>query len=561
MVEIRFVKEQDLQNDMMHVFSWRDKAHRDEYFDNKAGTVRYAKIQATPNLNAINIEMDFDRASDFDYLYFEDDNERRYYYFIQNKLFKTQKVTTLILELDYWTTYQFDIDLNKAFVERCHQDRWKNIDTSSVQKYIPNKFVDLEGINPGEYKLSNITDVCDLSDTVIYTSSVPLGVIGSNNTQAGTETSDMWTDGRVSSKGFRFIKGWEAYAPRAYKDSGGYYTIGYGVTKHGNPTYYAEHIKKAPCSEAYCAQESYDIIRKQYGLKIVEAVKALGCTNQHQFDALCSLAYNCGPGVVTGSNSLTNAIKKNPLAEVSIRSVWEKFYITSGGVTLTGLKNRRKQECDLFFGKKVEMRPIGIANTAGKITGTVTENNGNGWLPGDLVNENTNTNTTPSGPQQQAPVITVNQYKYFDNYFGKNWLCPVRNAKVTSLYGNRKHPVTGVYRMHYGIDFGATHGTDTVASKDGTVHRVGWENPNDHSQGYGLRVIIKHNISGSDYYSYYPHLSKTSVKVGDKVKQGQKVGEIGSTGSSTGSHCHWEIRNGANGRTNPAPTLKVGDKV
>jgi GH24 family phage-related lysozyme (muramidase) len=107
----------------------------------------------------------------------------------------------------------------------------------------------------------------------------------------------------------------------------------------------------------------------------------MGCTKQYQLDALTSLAYNCGKGVVTGTNSLMNAISDNPLDEDTIRPIWENFYITSGGQQLQGLIARRIEECNMFFNKTFEVRAIPIIGQSGNITGTVTDNEGNGWLP------------------------------------------------------------------------------------------------------------------------------------------------------------------------------------
>lgn len=107
----------------------------------------------------------------------------------------------------------------------------------------------------------------------------------------------------------------------------------------------------------------------------------LGITKQCQFDALVSLAYNCGTGVILNNNSLTRAIKANPNDESSIRAIWEKFYTSSNGVTLNGLIARRKQECNMYFGKSYEVRKIALINSNGGISGNVLENGGNGWLP------------------------------------------------------------------------------------------------------------------------------------------------------------------------------------
>ena len=191
----------------------------------------------------------------------------------------------------------------------------------------------------------------------------------------------LWEDGKLSSQGFRFIKGMEGFAPKKYQDPSGYWTIAYGVTLHGEASIYNKLVSESPLSEERGARVSYDLKNKNYGMKIVNKVKGLGCTKQYQFDALCSLAYNCGNGVVTGSNKLMSAIAQNPTNESKIRPIWESFYVTSKGTKLPGLVARRKEECNMFFNKKFQVRSICKINSSGKISGTVTENNGNGWLP------------------------------------------------------------------------------------------------------------------------------------------------------------------------------------
>jgi murein DD-endopeptidase MepM/ murein hydrolase activator NlpD len=88
--------------------------------------------------------------------------------------------------------------------------------------------------------------------------------------------------------------------------------------------------------------------------------------------------------------------------------------------------------------------------------------------------------------------------------------------------------------MHWGIDFTAPRGTAVQATGDGVVKRV-----EKRRTGYGYNVIIDH---GYGYESLYAHFSKITVKEGEKVKRGQKIGEVGSTGTSTAPHCHYEIK-------------------
>ncbi len=112
------------------------------------------------------------------------------------------------------------------------------------------------------------------------------------------------------------------------------------------------------------------------------------------------------------------------------------------------------------------------------------------------------------------------------------------NLRHLSGYGWRIHPIHKVKKLHKGIDFTAPRGTPIQASGDGKVIKV-----KNLRRGYGKHVIIDH---GYGYESLYAHMSKIFVKVGDRVKRGQKIGEVGSSGTSTAPHLHYEIH--LNGR-------------
>ncbi len=119
---------------------------------------------------------------------------------------------------------------------------------------------------------------------------------------------------------------------------------------------------------------------------------------------------------------------------------------------------------------------------------------------------------------------------------------PVPSCRiVTSEFGMRTHPIYGELRMHYGIDIGASYGSNVVASDGGTVVT------SKYSSSYGNYIVISH---GNGYTTLYAHLSSRSVAAGDNVTQGQVIGKIGSTGASTGPHLHYEVSvNGS--RVNP----------
>ena len=125
---------------------------------------------------------------------------------------------------------------------------------------------------------------------------------------------------------------------------------------------------------------------------------------------------------------------------------------------------------------------------------------------------------------------------------------PINGARLSSPFGMRKHPIDGFNKMHKGTDFAAPMGTPIMASGDGIIKKAGW------CGGGGNCVVIKHN---STYQTVYAHMSKFAVgiKSGVRVKQGQTIGYVGSTGKSTGPHLHYEVI--VNGKKINSQTLKL----
>jgi murein DD-endopeptidase MepM/ murein hydrolase activator NlpD len=109
---------------------------------------------------------------------------------------------------------------------------------------------------------------------------------------------------------------------------------------------------------------------------------------------------------------------------------------------------------------------------------------------------------------------------------------PVDGARMSSGFGMRRHPVLGFSRMHKGVDFSAGSGTPILAAGGGTVSFAGWHG------GHGQYVMIRHN---KDLATAYAHMSRINVRPGQKVRQGQTIGAVGSTGLSTGPHLHYEV--------------------
>ncbi len=112
-----------------------------------------------------------------------------------------------------------------------------------------------------------------------------------------------------------------------------------------------------------------------------------------------------------------------------------------------------------------------------------------------------------------------------------------RNYTITSSFGYRSDPTTGEYKLHAGVDFAAAYGTPIQACDNGTVIYAQFGSAP--YGGYGNLVIVRHSPA---LISMYAHCSTIRVKVGQTVKKGQVVADVGSTGDSTGNHCHFEIR-------------------
>jgi len=135
------------------------------------------------------------------------------------------------------------------------------------------------------------------------------------------------------------------------------------------------------------------------------------------------------------------------------------------------------------------------------------------------------------GQQLFIPGARINEYDY-KKAMGTLFIYPV-GGRLTSSFGYRNDPFTGVRRMHYGIDLAGRVGMDIIAPMDGTVVVVGTQ-----ANGYGKYVVIKHRYG---FQTLYGHLSAISVRRNQYIYQGQKIGELGNSGRSTGPHLHFSL--------------------
>lgn len=136
-----------------------------------------------------------------------------------------------------------------------------------------------------------------------------------------------------------------------------------------------------------------------------------------------------------------------------------------------------------------------------------------------------------------VPGRTTGEYYSFDGerLVAQPFAMPVNYARISSPFGYRIHPVTGLRLLHTGVDLTAAVGTPVVAAAAGVVQFVGFDS------GYGNHVVLRH---AQGYTSYYAHLSSfaNGLQVGAHVSQGQRLGAVGQTGVATGPHLHFEVR-------------------
>lgn len=284
---------------------------------------------------------------------------------------------------------------------------------------------------------------------------------------------------------------------KVYQNPGDRVTVGHGIT-----TDYIKDMKVGDCIPVSEVKpfEIKAVDTKRAGVK--RFFSGINLTN-YQEDALTSMLYNGCAGMFS---EMATAYKED-----SYEGLWGVMKrCTNKG--MLGLERRRKAEFTLF------------------VTGDYT-----------------------IAPEYKAKVFTTAEYDDY-NYddimsrkdsvkttctsFDSSWIYPSPTfCPITGCQGPRFHPIYKVWKIHDGADLGCAMGTDIIASAAGEVIQV--SKNYSATVGYGAYVLIQHG--DGEYKSKYAHMSKVVVEEGDHVEQGQKIGEVGSSGGSTGPHIHFEI--------------------
>lgn len=365
----------------------------------------------------------------------------------------------------------------------------------------------------------------------------------------------------VSNALINYIKYKEGFFPNPYYDSGGVLTIGYGST-HG------PIMKKKSVTEAEATAALKDEVNDN-AKSVANVLKQDGVNaTQSQFDAIVDFVYNAGLGSYQGS-TLRKRIKAKA-SNASIKDAFLMWVKDDAGNRLPGLVTRRTDEARMYANEKGIAHYDGNGGTPVADSGSSNNNSssnsnsdseqqdshsifnifddlGNALRGGfdtmygfNKIDNNSDSNNTGNGEggSNSTGVPLNGLRRTADDFFTRTL-----NGRVTSgIDPNRK--LMGQSSPHYGIDYAAKQGTPIKSPISGVVTT----NSNE-KDGFGNYIVIRDQNGQSHIFG---HMNKQSnLKVGQRVSQGQDVGNVGSTGFSTGSHLHYEVRDDRGNKLNP----------
>ena len=422
---IKLVRNYKYDNKYTHIKLFKNKAEQDTYFNN-LDSLYIEENNYIKEFNSFKVGYEYDYLVSLgvNYLIFNN-GYKDMYCFITSKEYISSEVTQINFEVDVLNTYLFDFEIKNSFVERknCTIDEITDFDEGleigehiiesedivfnkdsqyfamfngfKKQKLIFDKDNILKGVEELPCATTKPLTIIDyiqypcyfmpLKDsypeplTLADNSYYEKDTIGGNG---GTDAdNDGYYDGTVISKKiFRFLKGYEGFSAESYLDSGGTPTIGYGITQASG---YWDSLFPS-CTEEKASKVLAESIYNNYAKSLINRMKSDGLdinkVKIKHFDAFLSLCYNCGLGGVASSPMYKKFIKN--MNDTTVTDGWESWYISDGFNELEGLKLRRKAEKNIFNNGKYEYRSIIIVGG-----GTVTDNNGHGYIPENLGGE------------------------------------------------------------------------------------------------------------------------------------------------------------------------------
>lgn len=393
-----------------HSYMFKNKQSQYNYFLSKVILVIDETVFNKRNQSIIVDKFIYDRQLELcNYCMFLNENNKPEYYFIIDKIYKSDTSTQLILKLDVFQTFIFDVGLlSTSYVDRYHQQKYFNrVDGRKLNKEI---FHQDEGLEVGEYRVNNIYNVFDYSNkgTYIATSSTclttPLG--GGQGGSGGT--GDLWKQGLVSENGFVLIKSMEAFSPVPYNIGDGTNTIGYGTTQAYDTDNY--NSLAPSCSEEQASEVFANTLDNNYAKRVLNLLKSSGkdlsTVKQCHFDAFVSFCYNH----YSIQDDDIWSMYINGASEQEIAERWKTTVIMSGTQFEQGLRDRREREANAFLGI---YNPKQIENLQG---GYVTENNGKGHIPDRYIDNTPSSSELRDSIVRSAEKLLGKPYRYGGNY-------------------------------------------------------------------------------------------------------------------------------------------------
>lgn len=357
---------------------------------------------------SIRVEKSFDNLQFVNYVVSQNEETGKYYfYFVYDREYTSDTVTTLYLKLDVIQTYLFDMDYNstQSLVDRTHCDRFKSNDLPDLDNLSTD-----EDLEVGEYIEKSRKTIFDYSGKGGYIVASSDKLMSRNGGSTGSNNSNSYKNGYCSEDGFVLIKSMEAFASKPYDIGDGTRTTGYGVTEKYEPEFFKQLLPS--CNEQQASEIFGQLLYQKYSLYVFNLLKQYGkdmnTVKQNEFDAFVSFYYNHGN--LTQKKIFIDYI--NGLDKEKIYETWLTTVIMSGSQFEQGLRDRRKREATLFKDGVYNFKSI-VNLTTGEV---IKDNNGRGYIPDSYKNKNEVDNTLGAKIVETARTLIGKPYIFGGNY-------------------------------------------------------------------------------------------------------------------------------------------------
>ena len=531
----------EFSNDYKHVADFSSRESQLNFMNGKIilSIETNAKIDNFTSTITLNYGMNINIRK-CDYLFSQGIDGKYLFFFINNIEQVTTSTVKLYLELDVWQTYHLDIQLKPSYVVRQHVPRW-NTDGTPTREIVSENFPQYEYISQVQQQMASINN-----GSYIYVATSPLGLISDSGTSGGggdtpkpSEGCGNPSEGIPTPNGFLFIKGYEGLAQYAHNIGDGVMTIGYGCTDAYDGDNYVLLKANEPVSDELASTIMAQSLVSNYGVPLKNSLASDGLTvSPNEFDAILSFVYNAGLG--SWNNSAIRTALLNGDKDGAYTS-WLTQNIMSGTQFEDGLRARRQAEANIFKSSQYELRTITIYGQGGSVVGSL--NASESHVPSLISDE----------CSQPTGLVDI------EDENGIKGMFPCASGRFTNVYPNYND---GTY--HGAVDLSGNDAVNIYPPRDNMkVVKVvgGYPNERNDSIGYGNYCVLEDNETKQRYW--FGHMRATPlVQEGDTVNQNTVIGNVGTSGYSTGAHLHYEIRvspYGSDNRINPIKYIYSSD--